>query len=255
MKMIIKAIRRSSKAIRVLDYELHSIFGHLNFRRFIVLTRSRTGSNLLISLLESHPNIRADGEIFMELNGRDYTDSLAKVFAKQPYYIRARGFKIFYYHPRDDASCGLWNDLVNLDDLCVIHLKRRNILRTLISQKIAASQDVWLATSPSHHNGENKAVTFTVEQLKKGFRRTRKFEEDGDARFRKHPLMSVYYEDLIDDTEAVFREVSDFLGVQYLPPKTNLRRQNPESINDLLENYDQLKSAFYGTEWQPFFDE
>ena len=38
--------------------------------KFIVITRSRTGSNLLISLLNSHPSITAYKEVFGKLENR-----------------------------------------------------------------------------------------------------------------------------------------------------------------------------------------
>src|SRR5690606_26460474 len=130
-------------------------------RKFIVLSRSRTGSNLLISFLNSHPNIRARGEMFARLNGKNCKDVLARGFARQPFYVKATGFKIFYYHPMDDDSGHVWDVLAELDDLRIIHLKRRNILRTLISRKIADTQGVWKASSPGMCGIESKAVSFT----------------------------------------------------------------------------------------------
>jgi len=79
--------------------------GHYKYRRFIVLTRGRTGSNML-----------------------------AKAYSMQPRYIYAKGFKIFYFHPKDNDPNNIRSDLGKFDDLLVIHLKRRNILRTLISR-------------------------------------------------------------------------------------------------------------------------
>ncbi len=72
---------------------------HSDFQRFIVLSRSRTGSNMLLSFLNSHPNIHAEGEVFNRLNGQNYQEILSRVFADQPPRILAKGFKIFYYHP------------------------------------------------------------------------------------------------------------------------------------------------------------
>lgn len=256
MSLLIKVLRRPNRAFRVLSYRLLSTYGHLDFKRLIVLSRSRTGSNMLISFLNSHPNVHVEGEIFGELNGRNYKDVLSMTFAKQPYYIKIKGFKIFYYHPLDDESNDTWDGLMNLDNLWVIHLKRRNIFRTLISRKIAGSEDVWAVTSSSRINsGMNKTVTFTAEELEEGFRQTREWEKDGDEKFRKHPLLSVYYEGLVGDPEGTFAKITDFLGVRYVQPKTNLRKQNPERLRDLVINYDELKPAFLGTEWQPFFEE
>ena len=254
--MFQKAIQNPYQVLKALKFRALNTFGHSDFRRFIVLSRSRTGSKLLISYLKSHPNIFAKGEIFRKLNGRNYEDILAKVFARQWYKTRAKGFKIFYYHPNDDQTPDLWDDLMNMENLHVIHLKRLNVLRTLVSRKIAESQDLWeISDSMVLDSQNNKRVCMTVQELSNGFQRTRTWERTGDEMFGKHPLLTVHYEDLVESPEANFREISDFLGVRYVQPQTSLRKQNPEKLSDLLANYDELKDAFTGTEWQPFFEE
>ena len=142
------------------------IFDHTNYRRFIVLSRSRTGSSLLISYLHSHPNVTAQGEIFARLDGRKAGVMLSNVFCKQPLYIKASGFKIFYYHPVDDDTREIWPLLVKAKDLHVIHLKRRNILRTLISRKIAELQDSWNVTdSEMPDRGHPKQITIEKDEV------------------------------------------------------------------------------------------
>jgi LPS sulfotransferase NodH len=211
---------------------------------------------MLKSFLNSHPNAQVDGELFARLNGRDYTDVLAKAFAKQPFYVKAKGFKIFYYHPLDDETSGIWEDLTKMEGLHVIHLKRKNILRTLISRKIAGIQDLWLTSSANARtSSEDRTVTFTAEELEEGFNQTREWERRGDKMFERHPLISIYYEDLVSDPEAVFRNVTEFLGIRYVPPKTALRKQNPEHARNLVSNYDELRLAFAKSEWQEFFNE
>lgn len=222
-----------------------------------MLSRSRTGSNLLISLLNSHPHIKAEGEIFSKLNGKNYKEVLAKAFSKQPYFVKAKGFKIFYYHPQDDCSCGIWDELQSMKDLYVIHLKRRNILRTLISRKIAGIQDVWVVRSDrrSSSRKEQTCISFTVDELNEGFRQTREWEDAGHNKFRNHPLLSINYEDLINDRSTIFRELTEFLDVQDTQPKTNLKKQNHRSMKETITNYNQLKLAFVETEWASFFEE
>lgn len=226
-----------------------------SFNHFIVLSRSRTGSNMLISFLNSHPNIRAGGEVYKRLKRQSYDEIFAKAFAKPPPHIQAKGFKIFYYHPLDDDSGNIWKHLIEMDNLRVIHLKRQNILRTLISRKIAGYRDLWYDKVEQQNMADDKAVAFTPEELRCGFEQTRQWEAWGDKKFANHPLISVYYEELANAPEAAFREVTNFLGVGNASPKTTLKKQNPESLRDLLSNYDELKSAFSGTQWQEFFVE
>ena len=256
-----KIIQNPEKALSVLKYRTFSVLGISNVRRFIVLSRSRTGSNMLISLLRSHPNICARGEVVGKLDGRNYKDVLADAFTTKSHLIKASGFKLFYYHPLDDDSGDLWQDLVNMDDLYVIHLKRRNVLRILISRKIAESMGQWIAKDTLDIEAQkdqaqgNKCVYMSVEELTNGFQQTRAWEKRGDAIFSSHPLITVYYEDLLDELEDNFRKITDFLDLPFVLPETSLRKQNPEQICDLLENYYELRESFKGTEWQTYFEE
>jgi LPS sulfotransferase NodH len=230
--------------------------GHTGYRRFIILSRSRTGSYMLMSFLNSHPNVRSDGEILHQLNGRDYRAVIAQAYGREPRSVKAKGFKIFYYHPNGSTGKPIWDYLLAMPGLHVIHLKRRNVLRTLISREIAMQEGVWKTRNPgSKDTFRRKQVSFTVDELAEGFARTRRWEQDGDAMFRDHPLLSIHYEDLVADTPTTFRQVTDFLGVPYVEPRTHLVRQNPETVRELVANVDELEAAFRGTEWQSFFDE
>lgn len=258
-KLVVKGLKNPKKAAMAISHKLLAPVGHNKFRRFIVLSRSRTGSNMFISFLNSHPNIHSEGEIFSNLSGRNYKDVLAKAFAKQPFYVKAKGFKIFYYHPLDDKYSGVWNALASLNDLYIIHLKRRNILQTMISRKIADIQGIWAIKSTDRHSSgadrKEIAVAFTVDELRRGFQETRAWEQAGENMFRNHPLISIDYEDLVYNREPTFRKVTEYLGVRYLQPKTNLKKQNTKNMREMLTNYEELKSAFLGTEWQPFFSD
>jgi len=257
LNLAIKDPRKASKFLSVKAFGSSlSPFRHSEFRRFIVLTRSRTGSNLLVSFLNSHSHIYAESEIFSWLAGRDHRDVLSKTFDKQPFFIKAKGFKLFYYHPQDDDSGALWQDLVAMKDLYVIHLKRKNILRTLVSRKIAGMADVWTARTSSELRTQGKrSVTFTTEELREGFLQTRAWETRGDEMFREHPMVHVYYEDMIDSPYHTFAQITDFLGVRYQKPGTTLKKQNPESLRNLVANYDELKASFQGTQWATFFED
>jgi len=92
-------------------------------------------------------------------------------------------------------------------------------------------------------------------QLLRKFAQTRAWEQAGDVRFAAQPRLSVHYEDLVADPDASFRRLTTFLGVDYLPPRTRLRKQNEAPLRSLLANYDALEAQFADTEWATFFDE
>jgi len=123
-------------------------------------------------------------------------------------------------------------------------------------RKPAGIQDVWRIPSTESLNPvKNRAVTFTPEELEEDLSKHREWEKQGDEMIRKNFLVSAYYEDLVNDPERTFLRITDLLSVHHVHPRTNLTKQNPERLRDLVIDYDELKSTFSRTEWQTFFEE
>lgn len=252
---LLRAIKNPKKTVTLLTHELRKLTGHRDYIPFIVLTRSRTGSNLLISFLDSHPNVHARGEIFTLLGNRDYQRVLNSIFGKNPRNVKAVGFKLFYYHPRDNSCPELWNTLVQMPELHVIHLKRQNILRTLLSRRIALKQDLWEIKQPGQNGTiSDRQVSFTRSELLEGFQKTRLWEQKYSKKFAEHPILEVNYENLIENPEKEFHLITRFLKLNSHIPHTCHQQQNPEKTSDLILNYKELREVFSGSEWASFFE-
>ena len=229
--------------------------GQSRYRKFVVVTRARTGSNLLISLLNSHPHIDGRGELFRRMQGQTVDSRLGEVFRRRPGRVEAVGFKIFYYHPLDDDDSPVWDRLGRMEDLYVLHLKRRNVLRTATSRKLAGSTAVWLDRGRGGSARPKPAVKFSAAALEKAFEQNEAWESTCDERFRDHELMEIFYEDLVRGSEEVLAHTARFLGVGPRAMSTSLRQQNPEPLAALISNFDELRLHFRGSRWAAFFDE
>jgi LPS sulfotransferase NodH len=227
-----------------------------NTKQFIVLASPRTGSTLLISFLDSHPSIAAGYEILHSLRGRCYKEIVQKGFsiAEDNAEVKARGFKFFYNHPLDLESNEVLHHLASNPSLHVIHLKRRNLLRILVSTQIALQQGGWNSVELGAQKiSEKKSVILDFENLKSGFEQIYQWESEGDRIFENHPMISIDYEELAEQPARTFARVCRFLGVPYHKPRSPLVKQNPERLNELVENYAELRQAFLGTKWKRFF--
>jgi LPS sulfotransferase NodH len=254
-------------------YNLGFVEGHTNYTRFIVLGRSRTGSNFLRGLLNSHPQIVTFGEIFRNYDSLDWafpgyqqsaramrklqSDPVSfveqDVFGRFPSDVRAVGFKIFYYHAQEHGWAPLWEHLQAQQSLRVIHIKRRNLLRTHLSRARAAQTNNWTDTVGISRPME--PVTLNYEECLADFQRTRAWEEEYDARFAEHPLLEIVYENLSADFDQEMQRVQGFLGVTRRRPEPNTFRQSNEHLRLEIANYDELRARFAGTPWETFFDE
>lgn len=241
---------------------------------FLVITSGRTGSNLLLSLLNSHPSIYSMGEAIGQwrLENPDWRAGIASLGAVP--YIRlclgrtllesVAGIKILYHQvesPYGQAQ-GLASgpDIVEFlrskQDLKVIHLKRRNRLKTLASRKVALISRQYLLTDQSQaKNSGNTRITLSVDVCEQEFTRIGAWEKLFDETFRDHPLLEVFYEDLADDKDRECGRILEFLGVRSKPLNSDLKRQNSGGLSKLIDNYWELKAHFSETSWARYFED
>jgi LPS sulfotransferase NodH len=244
---------------------------HTGYTRFIVLGRSRTGSNFLRGMLNSHPQIRLFGELFRNYDMVDWAypgyqqtpammaemqrDPIVflnqRIYDKFPSEVSAVGFKLFYYHARKNGWEALWPHLQAEHSIRVLHIKRRNMLKTHLSRVRAAQTDVWTDVTGTQSKGG--PVTLDYAACVEDFQRTQAWEQEFDAFFADHPLLEVIYEDLARNRDAEMRRVQAFLGVPYRPLEPETHRQSKESLSQAIANYAELKAQFAGTEWEAFF--
>lgn len=228
--------------------------GRSKYRKFILLSRSRTGSNLLKHLIGAHPNAVVAGERFSRTKGRAIDQILDEIFSTYSADIKAVGFKVFYYHPLDDDSGEIWDRLRQITGLRVVHLTRQNILRTLVSRRIAGKTKIWMQSVSSNRVPlPQRRVSFTEEELIRGFQETRNWEGIANSMFSEHEKLDLSYEDLVRDTVQQLLRVTEFLSLAPILPRGFPVRQNPEPLSDLIINYEELSARFSNTEWASFF--
>lgn len=170
-------------------------------------------------------------------------------------WVRAVGFKLFYEW-QGEQYAGMWEVFRQNKALKVIHLKRRNHLRTLVSLTIAQNNKRWSqgiqeVQTPSL----SKAVVLGVDECKRHFLGMEEEEKRHDEFFANHSILEVYYEDLVAQPQLELAQVQQFLGVKNYRLVTLLARQNPEPLSALILNFSELETAFQGTQWHHFFTE
>lgn len=282
--------------------------------RFIILSDARTGSNLLQQALNSHPAIICFRELFnydleyidfdvdgwdprgtsdIELRGSDPRAFLrSRIFSGHPPNVRAAGFKFHYDHFWFHAD--LLPALTEDRELRVVHLRRANQLRMLVSLKIAEQTGEWLRhdegkrkrqtlvrrLTPANvahavtHPGESanrirrflapqapppvpekQALTLSYDDCVRHFFKFSHEIEHFSGLFKDHRMTGVTYEDMVRDPEGELGHVQEFLEVPSQRLSWTLRKQNPEPLRELVANYDELKGAFAGAPQAVFFDE
>lgn len=268
---------------RLLDLGIASgaLSSHQNFRKFIVLGRGRSGSNFLATSLETHPNIVSFGEVFNNLarakgsvhfrykgyNGQNRKQVQLRneepirfidesLFAPQPKAIQAVGFKLFYYHAKEPDWQPIWGHLQELG-VCAIHIQRKNLLESLVSEEIAQATKTWSNRGGNRNSNSQKQaapaqIDLSVDTCRTYFESIEKQREQYSNFFEQ--TLDLHYEDLLNNYEGELQRVQEFLGVPHHAVTSPLRKQAKRSIQESIGNFAELEREFAGTPWAWYFE-
>lgn len=234
----------------------NSVFGDLNYRKFVIISDSRTGSTLLMNFLNSHPNIIAKGEIFKLLEGKSCRHIWDRFFVKYPRNVEYVGFKLFYHHPWDDDQ-EVWDFIQSDKDIVIIHLTRRNLLRSLVSKKIGLKTKEWTENiaRPNNITLEDKKICLTTTECSEFFEKIQNYQQKTNRKFQEHTIIPVVYEELDRNNQQVMSKVFLELGLSDISVKATMKKQNPEELTMLIENHGELKKDFENTGWISLFND
>jgi hypothetical protein len=244
------------------------------YQKFIIPSSHRFGSTLLMSLLDSHPKIICYSEIFNI--GPPKFDKKYISFENDRFLARLRdiyplkflnkcvfcsynnkfnsiGFKIFYNQLLEDKFQELKKYLSNLNNLKIIHLKRKNLLKAFFSLKLAEKTGNWTIEESRHR--KPKKIYIDYENFLNYLKSTEKLENRCLKLFKKNNILKISYEELIKNRKKILSKIQNFLGISHEKLKTNLIKQNPFPLSKSVSNYKQLKQKFKRTKYGKFFEE
>ena len=234
--------------------------GRLPELRFAIYGQGRTGSRLLCDLLESHPDITCDLEILAERasNPRSLIEAHARLAQ-----TRAHGFKFKHYqlterHGVNDVA-GFLTDL-HEGGWRYIYLSRRNVVRHALSSILRASTGVThrLGDKPTGAKDEYPRVRVDVDELRTWIEQKRERETIELDALGDLPRIDVVYDDDLVGTEsqtAATARIVEWLGLPPAPMSAKIRPNTPKRLSDLVDNLDELRRAFDGTDVRPWLED
>lgn len=254
---IVLQFRERADAIYVnsLQRTYFRMFGHPIEQRFAIVGNARTGSNYLLDGLKSSPSIRMYHEIFADHNrrvGKDFDRVFSTVFQPESKSTKIVGFKVFYNHLTEEE----WQKFLACRDLKIIHLIRRNRLRTVISLEIAFKTGQWTKSVKGNSGGlTEKRLRLDPSKLIKRLEQIEEGEATARARFRDRQILEVVYEELVQSPKSGFEAAGAYLGVDGIDPsRIRLRRQNPETLQQLIINHDEIEAALRNTRFAEYLN-
>jgi len=153
------------------------------------------------------------------------------------------------HHEFANRSQLFWNHIISDASIAIIHLKRRNNLRTYISLINALKTDKW--TRQKQQSGFSP-LELNIEDCAYFFERLEKKEQYYSDTFQFHRTIDVFYEDLVQNSTVEIKRLAEFLKID-VSRLSNPPFKNPVALTDQIMNLDELKRHLKRTKWEKFF--
>ncbi|HRY28778.1 MAG TPA: hypothetical protein P5079_01930 [Elusimicrobiota bacterium] len=230
-------------------------------RRYVILFEGRTGSSYLTELFWSHPRIRARSEGLAAIyhDGGTAAEQLcwARAALTPPVLGRfsAVGFKTKVHEMFDPRRMA---ELFRAKNAHVFHMQRRNRIKLLLSEinalRLSQKTGQW-----NIYREEDRLPPVRVDPEE--FRFLLKGREEREQKLTDYvaalglPTLPVFYEDLVREKEKTLDRIFSFLGIEPRALRAKMIKHNSEDLREVIENFDDLRSRFVGTPYEPMFDE
>ena len=234
-------------------------------RRFIILAAPRTGSNLLCTLLNSHPEVLCHHELFnpegvyYALDHRDGSLDFGSMEERdrepfaflQRVWNNAHGASSVGFKMTRGQNGTVMRSLIEDSGILKIVLYRKNRIKTFVSELAARQTNQWEAYAGDELVTDLPRLRIDVESLQAHSELNEIFY--GDIRrvlqAKQQPYIEMYYENIL--SEAEHTRMLEYLGVEAsrarLAPSSI--KQNDSDLRSLIENYQELESALKGSDY------
>jgi LPS sulfotransferase NodH len=255
-------------------------WGEKTMDMFILLAARRSGITLLVRSLNSHPQITCYKKAFGVLTRFKYfkydrpeskfyryrsaslTRRLDYIFRKKQLIddfmvetgasadgLKSVGVRLSYSHAAKHPEILEW---AMENDVGIIHLVRENVLKTYVSKVTNKKRGFGHSTSEV----EVVTVDLSIWRLKRNLARLTKQIQKHRAMLQGIRHLEVFYESFVANRKAETRRILDFLNIdQFVPLTTDLVKVNPDSLEQIIENYGEVKQALSGTPYEKFLDQ
>lgn len=223
--------------------------------KFVIFGVPRSGTELLVSLLDSHPQIHCEGELWKHklVSPQRYLACHAKLCA-QPVF----GFKLLVAQVElqgiTDAA-GFIRQL-HASDYRIISLRRRNLYRAALSSLYGSFLGRYFLVDGDSKT-QKQPMTLHPPDL------VRKIELFEDLS-RRHqdalgdtPCIELFYEDNllhVANHQASVDRICDYLKLVRHPMSTNLVKMASEDVSDFVVNAQEIEDYLQSTSYAGYLE-
>lgn len=168
-----------------------------------------------------------------------YLDELLTVPAK-----KAVGFKLLAY---DYPQYPVVMDYLRENQFRVIHVLRKNLLKTIISRQVKKVRRFGKAT----HEVKRTQIELREDRLLRDLEKLDQQNELWVDEVKGLPYMRTTYEDFVRSKEQELSRMLEFLDVPFVADlQSPLVKVNPDDIRSILTNYGAIEKLLTGTKYE-----
>lgn len=208
--------------------------------KFMIFAQGRSGSTLLTSTLDRHPDIRCDDEILIVPRAlpRRFVEIAARQAPAQAYGFHVKITQLHAWQRIHDIS-GFLRDMEE-NGWQIIYLWRDNLLRQAVSNVFAEAAGTY------HMDGsQNRPASVVLPLNRLAFEmewRTQLREAEKVAVQGRNVFEIIYERDLLEPERQAetFAALQQVIGVSGVPLVPKLKKMVISPLSELLSNYDEV---------------
>jgi len=226
--------------------------------RFVLFGRGRSGTSLLVSLLDSVPSLRCEGEVLHDYVPFPHTHVLGR---SRRVNTGGYGCKLLSYQVRDvqtalEAPEAFVRTLHREDGFQVLYLRRSNLLRHALSN-IRARRETFHRTS-NQDSSSRPALHVDPEQVVEWMQSSEALATYEKKLLDDVPYLSLTYEEHLRNPKAhqsTVDTVCEYLDVDPAPVETAHQKLAPRSLRAGVQNYDELARHLQNTPFAQYLSD
>jgi len=230
----------------------------------------RVGSTVLGDMMNQHPLIFWDGEPFEKLmrigsnKPNDFTERIIEASRNK------QKTTIYCFATKFMPEQHLWEECIDMDLSSYITLlkekkfneflfiKRENYLRQVVSVLVGRMKKEWHSQNRTDKvtkvriDIDNYVAGFNLKlSLIDYFKRIDAQYQLLESLLKTDKILTISYEnDIEKDPFVAYNKVCVFLKVANENPKISYRKTNPFLLEDMIENYDEVKQVLKETKYE-----
>lgn len=232
---------------------VRSMPAHLE--KFVIFGVPRSGTELLVSLLDSHPQIHCEGELWKHklLFPERYLECRAKL-CREPVF----GFKLLVAQVEIQriADSSAFIRRLHEAGYRIISLRRRNLYRAALSSLYGAYLGRFFLLE-DEQKAQKQPMTLDAGELVKKIQLFEDLSQRHQLALADTPRLELSYEDDLLDVDfhqASVNRVCAYLGLPPQPISTHLVKMASEEVSDFVTNAAEIQAYLRGTPYAAYLE-